>query len=223
MKGRITEIFRSVQGEGIYLGEEQVFVRLFGCNLSCTFCDTHLNRFMEYEPHELLEEIKLYDGDLHSVSFTGGEPLLQYEFLRETLELMKQNGYSTYLETNGTLIGELRKVIDFVDIVAMDLKLPSSSGMGYFWGIHRRFLQVASRKEVFLKTIIAESTKKEDVVEALKLIKEINPAAVLVLQPNSFDAQDKLKDKMNIFKDLSYKEGITCCVIPQIHKTIGFP
>ncbi|MBP7836242.1 MAG: 7-carboxy-7-deazaguanine synthase QueE, partial [Candidatus Omnitrophica bacterium] len=60
MKGKIAEVFDSVQGEGLYLGEKQIFVRFYGCNLGCRFCDTKLQSFMEYEPEELFQELKLY-------------------------------------------------------------------------------------------------------------------------------------------------------------------
>jgi len=88
VKGKIAEVFSSVQGEGLYFGEDQIFVRFFGCNLKCKFCDTPLDRFTEYEPAELLDELKLYHhDDRRTVSFTGGEPLLQRYFLKESLRI----------------------------------------------------------------------------------------------------------------------------------------
>jgi organic radical activating enzyme len=221
IKARIAEVFCSVQGEGIYLGEEQVFVRFFGCNLSCRFCDTKLNRFAEYEPQELFEEIKLYENKFHSVSFTGGEPLLQKDFLKEVLKLTKKEGHKNYLETNGTLSGELEDVIDYLDIVSMDLKLPSSAGMGNLWGLHRRFFKVASRKDVFVKAIICAATKEEDLKEAVSLIKEVNRSAILVLQPNSFEDYNLARERTESFRDMCIKENVLTCVIPQIHKVVG--
>jgi len=221
MKGRISEIFDSIQGEGLYLGERQLFVRFFGCNLDCKFCDTKLSSFNEYAPGELFKKIRSHKGEYHSISFTGGEPLLQSDFLKGLLKLTSRAGYKNYLETNGTLSGELEKVIDYIDIVAMDLKLSSSADMGKLWGFHRRFLEVASRKEVFLKTIICQSTSKEDFIEALDLIRAINKEAILVLQPNSYEKREDLEDKLERFKKMSRSKGITACVIPQIHKVIG--
>lgn len=139
MKGKISEIFESIQGEGIYAGERQIFVRFFGCNLSCKFCDTPLSQYSEYEPQGLISELRFYQGNYHSVSFTGGEPLLQKDFLKEVLILLKQEGFRNYLETNGALPEALNEVIEHVDIVAMDFKLPSSTGAGDFWQAHRDF------------------------------------------------------------------------------------
>lgn len=221
MKGRISEVFDSVQGEGIYLGEKQLFVRFFGCNLSCRFCDTKLDRFMEYEPQELFEELKLYEAGFHSVSFTGGEPLLQKDFLKEVLRLNRRQGYKNYLETNGTLPHHLKEVIDYLDIVAMDLKLSSSTGLVDLWGLHRRFLEIASEKEVFLKMIICRSTQEGDLRRAVMLIKDVNPGAILVLQPNSFEAHNELAEKLENFKDICTEENLTACVIPQMHKVVG--
>lgn len=221
MKGRITEVFDSIQGEGLYLGKKQIFVRFFGCNLSCRFCDTKLSRFKEYEPQELFAEIKKYRNGFHSISFTGGEPLLQQDFLKEVLRLSRGEGYKNYLETNGTLSGELKEVIDYLDIVAMDVKLPSSAGMGYLWGFHRRFLKTAAQKEVFLKAVICQSTTQEDLKEALALIKDINRDAVLVLQPNSYENQAALAEKLKNFEDICRKENVSARIIPQMHKVKG--
>lgn len=221
MKARIAEVFDSVQGEGIYLGERQVFVRFFGCNLSCSFCDTKLNRFVEYDPDELFSEIKLYQDGFHSVSFTGGEPLLQHLFLKEALKLNKKHGYKNYLETNGTLHHQLEEVIDDIDIVAMDVKLPSSSGMGQLWNMHYNFLKIASQKEVFMKAIISEETSPEDLKAALALIREVDRSCMLVLQPNSSQSAGRLKEKMENFSLICSREKVTACVIPQMHKVMG--
>lgn len=221
LKGKIAEIFESFQGEGLYLGERQLFVRFFGCNLKCKFCDTKLNRFDEYEPDKLLRELKQYKQMYHSVAFTGGEPLLQKDFLRESMKLTRKDNFKNYLETNGTLVDALEEVIDFLDIVAMDLKLPSSTEMVDFWDVHRRFLKVASKKEVFLKVVICHSTQEKDLYEALSLIKEVHREAVLVLQPNAAEDISTLRNKLESFRDISGVQGVTACVIPQVHKMTG--
>ena len=196
-------------------------MRFFGCNLSCRFCDTKLTRFIEYEADELLEKIKQYPKGFHSISFTGGEPLLQKDYLKEVLKLTSRDGYKNYLETNGTLPDELAEVIDYLDIVAMDLKFPSSTGAGTFWGEHRRFLKIASSREVFLKAVICQSTEEGDLMQALKLIREINQSAILVLQPNSFENDGRLIDKLMRFKDISRRENVRVRIIPQMHKIAG--
>lgn len=220
MKARIAEIFESIQGEGLYVGERQIFVRFFGCNLYCKFCDTRPKGFAEYEPQGLLDKIKSFGSEFHSVSFTGGEPLLQKDFLKESLSAARSLGHRNYLETNGTLPGELECVIGHVDIVAMDFKLPSSSDMGNLWGLHRRFLKVASQKEVFIKAVVCQSTAEGDIEEAVDLIKEINKDAVLVLQPNS-DELALLTQKLEQFRALARSRGVGCRIIPQVHKIMG--
>jgi organic radical activating enzyme len=221
MKAKIAEVFDSVQGEGIYLGERQLFVRFFGCNLDCKFCDTKLDCFTEYEPKELLEEIKLYNNGFHSISFTGGEPLLQKDFLQEILALTAQRGLRNYLETNGILHRELEDVIDYVDIVAMDIKLPSSTGLKSFWPEHRKFLEIASRREVFLKAVICQDTEEKDLEEAAGLIRDVNRSAILVLQPDSNENPGLTRSKLMQLKEFFTRQNIAACIIPQIHKIVG--
>jgi organic radical activating enzyme len=221
MKGKIYDIFDSVQGEGIYLGEKQLFVRFFGCNLSCKFCDTKLEYFKEYEPQELVGELQRYGEDYHSVAFTGGEPLLQKDFLKEVLPLLRESGLKHYLETNGTLPEALTEIIEFLDIVAMDLKLPSSTQTRDFWQTHRHFLKIAAQKEVFLKAVICHSTLEEDLKAALEMIKETHPATTLVLQPNSYEDDWQLRHKIKKFRQVAIEENIATCVIAQVHKMAG--
>ncbi len=156
MKGKIAEVFASIQGEGLYLGEKQVFVRFYGCNLNCGYCDTKLDSFKEYESQKLFEEIKRY-GE-RSISFTGGEPLLQKDFLKELLKLTFAEGFINYLETNGTLFEALAETIDYLHIVAMDLKLPSSTGSFPFGVEHRMWVEIAAGKEVIRKTGSCQAT-----------------------------------------------------------------
>ena len=222
MKGRIHEVFDSVQGEGLYVGERQLFVRFFGCNLRCKFCDTRLESFMEYEPHELLQELKLYEDEYHSVSFTGGEPLLQKDFLKEALKLTREEGFRNYLETNGTLPYDLEEVIDYLDIVAMDIKLPSSTGDFSYWRTHRKFLEIASSKEIFVKLVICKSTHVEDIIKAVHLIRWVNSAITVILQPDTHDASFSIDKKIEYYKTLCENHYLSSCVIPQVHKAIGY-
>jgi organic radical activating enzyme len=221
MKARISEVFASIQGEGLYFGEKQLFVRFYGCNLSCQYCDTRIDRYMEYEPQELVDELKLHEDEFHSIAFTGGEPLLHKDFLRQVLKVTATWGHKHYLETNGSLPAELDSVIRYLDIISMDFKLPSSTGGEDLWDIHREFLSIASRKEVFLKTIICQGTEQKDFRRLLRLILKIDPTLILVLQPNSYDDAEALHRKMEEFKDMAFREQIATCIIPQMHKLIG--
>ncbi len=99
---KVNEIYRSIQGESSYAGLPCVFIRLTGCNLRCTYCDTRY----AYEEGELLsiEQILAQVDELggHLVEITGGEPLLQAETPALAETLMKQD-YQVLLETNGSL------------------------------------------------------------------------------------------------------------------------
>ncbi|MDO8536326.1 MAG: 7-carboxy-7-deazaguanine synthase QueE [Candidatus Omnitrophota bacterium] len=229
LQAEITEIFSSVQGEGIFVGARQIFVRFKRCNMSCVFCDTPNEGIAkEYSPTALLKEIKALDkakGPHHSVSITGGEPLVYAGFLRSLLPLLKKAGFKLYLETNGTLPDELRGIIDFVDIVAMDFKLPSSTGGRVYWEEHLEFLKIAVRKKVFVKSVVTTDTKKEDVIEAVGLIRQVNKKIPFIMQPatpvnniNKKPGENRLLE----FLDIALKNDVeNSRVIPQMHKILG--
>src|SRR3989338_6029109 len=130
MKARISEIFRSIQGEGKYTGVPQVFVRFFECHMHCAWCDTPdsigdgRREFKEFSPKELLKEIRPLFENCHSASLTGGEPLLQADFIKEFIPLLKSAKLKIYLETSGVLFKELKRVVKDADIISMDFKLP---------------------------------------------------------------------------------------------------
>ena len=221
MKAKIAEIFVSFQGEGIYLGKEQIFIRFYGCNLNCKFCDTRLNSYQEYKAEELLGKINSFKGKTNSVSLTGGEPLIQKEFLKQSLPLIKQEGYLTYLETNATLPEALREIIDYIDIIAMDFKFPSSTGLRNFWQEHEDFLKVALEKETFVKAVICNSTDLGDLDRAVKLLSNFNRNITFILQPNSFESGSFLMNKIKGFRSYALEYLSDVRLIPQMHKLVG--
>jgi len=219
MKGKIAEVFKSIQGEGLYQGVGQVFVRFFGCNLKCKFCDTKLDCYKKKTASELLDEINTF-GDYHSLSITGGEPLLQIDFLKDLLKLIKKRKQKVYLETNGTLPENLEKVIDYTDIIAMDFKLPSSTGLEPYWDEHQEFLMIAHGKKTFIKAVINTTTMVEDIYKAIEIIKGAAKKTTLVLQPQN-PLEIMVKAKLEGFEQLCRDEGLEVKVIPQIHKRLG--
>ncbi len=119
---KVCEIFTSVQGESRYAGIPCTFIRMTGCNLRCTYCDTTYayNEGKECSEDEIIAEIR--NAGLPLVEITGGEPLLQ----KEVFPLIKRlidNNYKVLIETNGSVN---IKDIDRRSIVILDIKTPGS-------------------------------------------------------------------------------------------------
>lgn len=119
---KINEMFYSIQGESTYAGERCVFVRLTGCNLRCTYCDTE---YAFYDGEDLsvdaiIEKVKSYNCNL--VEITGGEPLLQ-EDVYPLMTKLCEGGFTVLLETSGSLSIEN---VDKRVINILDFKTPSS-------------------------------------------------------------------------------------------------
>ena len=217
-KALIKEIFTSIQGEGPYIGYKQLFIRFCGCNLSCDFCDTDYSRENSkmYTVNELIE-IANKNLDCHSISLTGGEPLLNAGFLKEFLP---QCPLPIYLETNATLTGELGEVIDFVDYVAADIKLPSSTGGVNYWSDHEHFFEACHHKSLFAKIVFDENITDEEISECCKLGAKFN--IELILQPRcsekgNLPSNEVIQSIQSKFLD-KYKK---VRVIPQIHKFLN--
>jgi len=118
----VNEIFYSIQGESSFSGIPFVFIRLSGCNLRCSYCDTKYayEEGKEITVEQILKEVKKYKCPY--VEITGGEPLLQDDtpFLVDSLI---DKGFNVLVETNGTK--DIR-VISNKAIIIMDIKCPSS-------------------------------------------------------------------------------------------------
>ena len=160
---RIKEVFASIQGEGPYIGAKQLFIRFCDCNLRCHYCDTDFTGDSEeYTPEGLLEVIKQFDlNTIYSVSLTGGEPLLSVDFLEKFLPILKEHHLKIYLETNATLPDELKRIIDYIDVVAADIKLESATGMVKSFEAHDKFFEVCKGKECFAKIVFDDNITDE--------------------------------------------------------------
>jgi len=122
---KVNEIYHSIQGESTNAGLPCVFIRLTGCNLRCTYCDTEYAFFegKERAVEEIIEEVKKYNCKL--VEVTGGEPLMQGE-CNALMKNLCDEGFEVLLETAGNMpINEVDKRVKII----MDLKCPSSGMM----------------------------------------------------------------------------------------------
>lgn len=220
-KAKIIEIFTSIQGEGPYIGVKQLFIRFSGCNLACEYCDTNgTGEYSELTPQELVENIKDFNlKTLHSISLTGGEPLLWTDFLQEFLPLVDNK---IYLETNSTLNNNLEKIINYVDIISADIKLPSTSGIEGSFAIHDEFFKTAKKydKEIFAKIVFDENILDDEISHCLKLAEKYNLS--LILQPKTTEEKVAVEPEtiLEIFnKFLDNYANVR--VIPQAHKFLG--
>lgn len=242
----LIEIFSSIQGEGLYIGKRQLFIRFASCNLDCGYCDTPVE---ESHAKTCLVEWISGSGDFeeivnpvtesvllgiaekflgekffhHSLSLTGGEPLLYTPFLNNFLSHLKER-IPVYLETNGTLYDELESIINYIDIVAMDIKLPETSGIAPQWENHSRFLEIANEKETFVKVVVSDCTMDDEFARAVELVANMNDNIPFVIQPMTNDSmEEKEKSSMHLF---GYYEFASSClkdvrIIPQSHKMMG--
>ncbi|MDD5746130.1 MAG: 7-carboxy-7-deazaguanine synthase QueE [Candidatus Omnitrophica bacterium] len=222
-KLKVSEIFFSLQGEGPYIGTPHVFVRFFGCNLRCSYCDTPSVRYQEYGAAALARKVRtlIRKNAGGYVSLTGGEPLLQAEGIAAMLPKAGFAPAKVYLETNGTLVPEFILIRDYVDIVAMDIKLPSSSKNGPLWSRHERFLEACRGKDVFVKAVVCSSTNPGDIRNAAALLRRINRNTTLVLQPNHREMGPELLRKIMRFQRVAGESITDVRVIAQMHKCIG--
>lgn len=219
-KAKINEVFDSIQGEGPYIGCRQLFIRFCGCNLLCDYCDTEFDKGVETSVDELLSQVKKYDlKSIHSVSLTGGEPLIHYEFLKTFLPELRKENVKIYLETNGTMKKALEQVIDLTDIVSMDFKVDSSAKIGDLYTKHDEFLATvnANGKEVFAKLVFDESLRDFEINESVRLAKKYD--IPLILQPKMLGnkigvSHDKIVEIFNKFTEKHHDTRL----IGQVHK-----
>lgn len=260
-----TEIFSAIQGEGAYVGERQVFLRLAGCNIRCGYCDqpealerragscrietvpgarNWVNQTSPLPLTTLRDAIVRLTEKLshHSVSVTGGEPLFQAAALAGLVTALRAASVRVHLETNGTLLGGLRRVAPVVDHVSMDLKLPSVDGAAVPLSTAARFLEIAlnetdtaprpaprsSRAErahrVSVKIVLGPATDEEELDAAVTMVHATEPTCEIFLQPVTpfgtvLAAPSPAAVLQHQARALEHHERVR--VIPQTHRMIG--
>lgn len=205
---KISEIFFSIQGEGIHIGLPTVFVRLFACDLRCSWCDTMYavegKDFREIGIDEVLSRIE--DFSCKRICITGGEPLIQKKEVTELAHRLVEKGYEIVLETSGH---KKPPEIFFEDscLISMDCKCPSS-------GMQDRMdfsLFSGLRKKDQLKFVIKDT---DDLEYAVSVLRKNKIEASVVFQPVYGSHLEWLTDYV-----LDHRlEHVR--VLPQLHKLI---
>ncbi|GBR77447.1 7-carboxy-7-deazaguanine synthase [Candidatus Termititenax dinenymphae] len=223
----IQEIFRSIQGEGLYSGVPAIFVRFSECNLRCGYCDTKRSwrktKHCLYQPVEFSRRQVRVPNDISAedcadmifwlapqglVSFTGGEPLLQAKYIAEVIKLLGTK-YTYLIETNGTLPQALKYLPEQKNIVySVDLK--NQKFVSFYKAIPKKsqkYIKIVLEKDLDITNILA-------MLKSLRVASATNP---LFLQPidNKLDKK-QLQKWMYILDKSGYKYRIT----PQIHKSL---
>lgn len=243
----LIEVFSSIQGEGTQIGQRQVFIRFVGCNLSCVYCDTNLGINaatcrMELTPGRLdfqelrnpvdmkivIELLKRWEsgwpGVHHSISLTGGEPLLHVDILHQWLPQLREI-LPIHLETNGVLHSALSRVVNHIDQISMDIKIPSSSGETSLWDHHREFLETAAAADadISAKVVVNSATEHWEIQRAAEMIAAVSPDIPMIIQP---ETSEELSIKISSLALLELQEIASEAirnvrVIPQTHRFIG--
>ena len=232
----IVEIFRSLEGEGAFIGTPTIFIRLAGCPVGCKHCDSKatwkVNNFPKKTLQEVIDEVaRLNSGDqmiIDRVSITGGEPLIHEEFLLSLCNalVMKNPWFTINLETSGTLfphsIFRPGHYSDYVDTLSLDIKTPSSGVVLQESQI--KSLQTAARSEVVYIKAVIDSQKDLNFVLDVFFDPKVEMANELVLTP--CEKAGKFFNFDSIFKVLNKRKvdvkKFKIRVITQQHKLMGF-
>jgi len=252
---RVVEVFSSIQGEAELIGVRQVFLRFFGCNLRCTWCDSpetltapkgplapgrveqtpghgDFAPLPNPAPLEAVVDAVLHLARVphHSVSLTGGEPLLHARFLERLLPALRAAGQRGYLETNGLLPDHLKRVIGLVDWISMDLKPPSCTGdpLRDWLSRHEDFIRVARSgprpPRLFAKLIVSAEADDTELRSAFALLAREAPGTGLTLQPvTPFGAVTRAPTihQMLHWHEVASDYVDEVRVIPQLHKLMN--
>lgn len=200
----VTEIFATIQGEGPFVGHSSIFLRLGGCNLACTFCDTDFDDMTKMSLEDIIAQINLLAEGRKNylVVITGGEPMRQP--IEKLCELLISLDFSVQIETNGTIY---RLLHPGVSIVCS----PKNTGKGY-----------SSIREDLLANIDALKFIISGHNDWYNHVPELGQSSANIpvyIQP--MDEYDEFKNKANLelVKTLAAKYGYRVSL--QMHKIMG--
>ncbi len=196
---KVCEIFTSIQGESSYAGMPCNFIRLTGCNLRCSYCDTAYAYYngRELSEDEIMSEVRRAGIDL--VEITGGEPLLQKEVFH-FIERLLDKGYTVLVETNGS---QSIKEIDKRAIVILDIKTPGSEMSKEMDFLNFDFMK-SSDEIKFVITSRGDYEWSKEIIQRYKLMEKCHllySPAFGVLPPENLARwmiNDGLKIRLNL-------------------------
>lgn len=201
------EVFFSIQGEGLWVGLPQVFVRVRGCDMRCLYCDTPAAREERGEwtfdlpgvpcclaqPNPVPADRLLARLDewlnlperppAHSLALTGGEPLLYPDFVAALGRGLRSRRLPLYLETGGHHPKALAQVLDSVDFVALDCKLPSTLPQAPAPAVFAQSAALAAHLPFCVKVVVTDRVSEAELEQACRALSKAAPRAPLVLQP----------------------------------------
>lgn len=232
---KLSEIFTSIEGEGILFGTKTMFVRLAGCPFRCHWCDTPyalpMDSGSDYSVEEVKEIIsKSLQPNTYKINFTGGEPLVQYEAVIELAKFVRQKGLRAYLESACYDAMRFAKVLPYMDICKVELKLRDSKIVNekQYCNLLKNELEclrqaVSCYKTTYVKVVVTNSSNlkefKEIVREVFRIAKP-SELAGFIIQP-SYRIDEPTLDVLFGFYDAVYPMYDQVRVVPQLHKIIG--
>lgn len=235
-RARVSEIFTSIEGEGIFVGKKTMFIRLSGCHLKCRWCDTKyalpLDSGTDYQIDEIKDLIiKELRPFTYKVNFTGGEPLLQTEAVIELADFIKkQTNLKTYMESSCFDSELFSKVLPYIDICKIEFKTDDSNVVEdkeydnlLLNEIRCLELAVESNKATYIKIVVTNSTNLESFKNLVyNISKRIKPSDILgfIIQP-SFGIDQPTVNKLLDTYDIVEPMFPEVRIIPQLHKEIG--
>lgn len=210
IKFKVVEIFDSIDGEGQYAGCLATFIRLVGCNLRCSYCDTTyaFTGGNEMSIDEILRKVNRL-GNNH-ITLTGGEPLIHTN-ISQLVEKLCKDGYIVNIETNGAI--DISDYINKPVTITMDYKT-LSSGVNHLMRFDN--IELLRSRDV-LKIVCCE----DDFDDIENLVEKYNIYATIYLSP--IYGKIEPAKLVEFAKQLRDKHGIFARVQLQLHKIIWNP
>ena len=237
MNVRLSEIFTSVEGEGILYGTKTLFVRLAGCPFTCFYCDTPESLPLDSGKEYTIEQAcQMIDENLkdntYKVNFTGGEPLVQHEGAAELARYVQSKNIPTYLESSCFDSKKFNHVLPFIDFIKIEFKTKDSEFVDnqHYPNLIKNALEclrssIKSGKKTYIKIVVSSKTEETSFQELLDKIFNIiskNEIAGFIIQPTYDIAEPSLEQLLRLY-DIVYPYYKEVRVVPQLHKIIGAP
>lgn len=236
---RISEVFTSLEGEGVLLGTKTLFVRLAGCPFRCGYCDTDyalpMDSGTEYGMDEAFELVRgSLERGTFKVNFTGGDPLVQHEAVAELARRVRgEAGTPTYLESSCYDAARFRAVLPHMDYVKAELKTADSGFVdeARYPALLESALEclrasVALGTFTYVKIVVGASTPAAHLADLVGRALEAAPGGAglsgMVIQPVTGRGAPSLGHLLRLY-DAARPLYEDVRVVPQLHKTIGAP